>query len=180
MTVGFLKNVVPAIASTNSLIAAETVLEALKLLVGYSKPLDNYFMYMGHQGLYASHDKYDKDINCYVCREPFIRFITSKNKNEYNNNLLVRNIDSYKIEDLLNEIKKQYSLNDPSINYKNKYIYAGGNLAESYKNILKYTFKDLISKNLIQTNKTENNTILLEVLDLNLKEMIVLRIYINE
>ena len=64
---GVIKNVIPAIASTNSIIAAETVMEAIKIFTGFSKRLDNYFMYMGHEGLYSSTMQMDKLDNCKTC-----------------------------------------------------------------------------------------------------------------
>ena len=67
LTLGVIKNVIPAISSTNSLIAASTVMEALKIWSGISKRLDNYFMYMGHEGIYTSTYVYEKEANCKVC-----------------------------------------------------------------------------------------------------------------
>jgi ubiquitin-activating enzyme E1 C len=67
LTLGVIKNVIPAIASTNAIIAASTVLEAVKYLSGCSKILDNYFMYMGHEGIYATVNKYEKNESCNVC-----------------------------------------------------------------------------------------------------------------
>ena len=67
LTLGVIKNVIPAIASTNSLIAAATVMEVIKIWTGFSKRLDNYFMYMGHEGLYSSTMQMDKLENCKVC-----------------------------------------------------------------------------------------------------------------
>ena len=67
LTLGVIKNVIPAIASTNSLIAASTVMEAIKIWTGFSKRLDNYFMYMGHEGLYSSTMQMDKLDKCKVC-----------------------------------------------------------------------------------------------------------------
>lgn len=67
LTLGVIKNVIPAIASTNAIIAASTCMEAIKLISGCSKVLDNYFMYMGHEGVYSSTTVYEKNKNCKVC-----------------------------------------------------------------------------------------------------------------
>ena len=67
LTLGVIKNIIPAIASTNSIIAASTVMEAIKMYTGFSKRLDNYFMYMGHEGLYSSTMQMDKLENCKSC-----------------------------------------------------------------------------------------------------------------
>ncbi|MCF0122389.1 MAG: ThiF family adenylyltransferase, partial [Lachnospiraceae bacterium] len=67
LTLGVIKNIIPAIASTNALIAASTVMECLKIWSGMSKRLDNYFMYMGQEGIYALNQKYEKIANCKTC-----------------------------------------------------------------------------------------------------------------
>ena len=67
LTLGVIKNVIPAISSTNSLIAASSVMEALKIWSGISKRLDNYFMYMGHEGLYSTSYNSEKVKDCKVC-----------------------------------------------------------------------------------------------------------------
>ena len=67
LTLGVIKNVIPAIASTNAIIAASTCLEAIKILTDCSKVLDNYFMYMGHEGVYSATTKYEKIDDCTCC-----------------------------------------------------------------------------------------------------------------
>jgi ubiquitin-activating enzyme E1 C len=67
LTLGVIKNVIPAIASTNAIVAASTVLEGIKILTYCSKILKNYWMYMGHEGIYASITDYEKKENCIVC-----------------------------------------------------------------------------------------------------------------
>ena len=92
MTLGVIKNVIPAIASTNSLIAASTVMEALKIWAGFSKRLDNYFMYMGHEGLYSSTLVYEKLDNCKTCSKHVE--IIKVEENEIWKNTLVRIIQT--------------------------------------------------------------------------------------
>ena len=92
LTLGVIKNVIPAIASTNSLIAASTVMEALKIWAGFSKRLDNYFMYMGHEGLYSSTLVYEKLDNCRTCSKHVE--IIKVEENEIWKNTLVRIIQT--------------------------------------------------------------------------------------
>ena len=47
------KRIIPAIASTNALIAAALVVEALKIATYCGPVLNNYMMYMGQQGTHS-------------------------------------------------------------------------------------------------------------------------------
>lgn len=79
LTLGVIKNVIPAIASTNAIIAASTCLEAIKILTDCSLVLDNYFMYMGHEGVYSAVTKYEKKEDCSCCSNHVKKRICNKN-----------------------------------------------------------------------------------------------------
>ncbi|KAI8464595.1 MAG: hypothetical protein J3K34DRAFT_380304 [Monoraphidium minutum] len=67
LTQGVVKNIIPAIASTNAVVSAACVLEALKTLTMCSAGLNNYMMYTGSQGIYTHTVAYEKDESCPVC-----------------------------------------------------------------------------------------------------------------
>merc|ERR1719265_1423823 len=67
LTMGVVKRIIPAIASTNALISAALVGEALKVSTYCGPILSNYMMYMGQTGVYAHTFVYEKNENCMVC-----------------------------------------------------------------------------------------------------------------
>ncbi|RKP36325.1 hypothetical protein BJ085DRAFT_42318 [Dimargaris cristalligena] len=67
LTQGVVKNIIPAIASTNAIIAAACVNEALKLTTGCHPYLDNYMMYTGTDGVYTYTYNHASRPDCPVC-----------------------------------------------------------------------------------------------------------------
>ncbi|ETN36981.1 uncharacterized protein HMPREF1541_07969 [Cyphellophora europaea CBS 101466] len=70
MTQGVVKNIIPAIASTNAIIAAACTNEALKIASSCAPYLDNYMMYTGDSdgvGLYTYTFQAEKLPDCPVC-----------------------------------------------------------------------------------------------------------------
>ncbi|KAG2220599.1 hypothetical protein INT45_002621 [Circinella minor] len=66
LTQGVVKNIIPAIASTNAIIAASCCNEAFKIATG-SPFLDNYMMYTGNDGMYTYTFQHQKKPECPVC-----------------------------------------------------------------------------------------------------------------
>lgn len=67
MTQGVVKNIIPAIASTNAVIAASTTSEVLKVATGCNPYLENYMMYAGEEGVYTYTFEAEKKPDCPVC-----------------------------------------------------------------------------------------------------------------
>jgi len=72
MTQGVVKNIIPAIASTNAIIAASCCNEALKIATNVNTPLgmpgtNNYMMYSGDESIYTYTFEHLKKDDCPVC-----------------------------------------------------------------------------------------------------------------
>lgn len=67
LTMGVVKRIIPAIASTNALISAALVGEAIKVSTYCGPILSNYMMYMGQTGVYTHTFVYEKKDDCMVC-----------------------------------------------------------------------------------------------------------------
>lgn len=72
MTQGVVKNIIPAIASTNAIIAASCCNEAFKIASNSNPPIgmpgaNNYMMYSGDEGLYTYTFEHQKKDDCPVC-----------------------------------------------------------------------------------------------------------------
>ena len=66
-TAGVAKRIVPAIASTNAIVAAASSLEALKAATLLAPALNNYALYTGGEGVYAATQAHARDPACTVC-----------------------------------------------------------------------------------------------------------------
>lgn len=67
LTLGVVKNIIPAIASTNAIIAASCCNEAFKLITSCNNILDDYMMYSGADQVFTYTIKIDKIDDCAVC-----------------------------------------------------------------------------------------------------------------
>lgn len=67
LTQGVIKNIIPAIASTNSIIAASCCNEAFKLATTSAPFLQNYMMYTGNESVYTYTFQHEKKPDCPVC-----------------------------------------------------------------------------------------------------------------
>ncbi|KAJ3136092.1 hypothetical protein HDU90_003495 [Geranomyces variabilis] len=67
LTQGVVKNIIPAIASTNAIVAASCATEAFKIATNCATYMNNYMMYVGEQGVYTYTFELQKKDDCPVC-----------------------------------------------------------------------------------------------------------------
>ncbi|MCJ1354679.1 MAG: hypothetical protein MMC33_004668 [Icmadophila ericetorum] len=67
LTQGVVKNIIPAIASTNAIIAASCCNEAFKIATSCNPYLDNYMMYTGDDSIYTYKFTHEQKEDCPVC-----------------------------------------------------------------------------------------------------------------
>lgn len=67
LTLGVVKRVIPAVASTNAIISASCALEAVKILPKFTTCLNNYMLYNGRCGAVADELFNEKKEDCMIC-----------------------------------------------------------------------------------------------------------------
>lgn len=67
LTQGVVKNIIPAVASTNAVIAAACATEAFKLATSCSKPLQNYMVFNDTDGVYTYTFECERKEDCFSC-----------------------------------------------------------------------------------------------------------------
>ena len=67
LTLGVVKNIIPAIASTNAIIAASCCNEAFKIITSTNAILDNYMMYSGDNSIFTYTYSHSAKPSCPVC-----------------------------------------------------------------------------------------------------------------
>lgn len=126
---GVVKNIIPAIASTNALVSAACVNEAFKFLTGCNYQLDNYMMFMGQTGIYTNTFVYGRERDCFVCSRTEI---------------VVNTTHATPLGHFLKDLKERLRLGGPSIGSTTKgllYIPNPPSLEEKYRSNLDLTFR---------------------------------------
>ena len=133
LTQGVVKNIIPAIASTNAIIAASCANEAFKIVTNCARYLDNYMMYTGDSGVYTYTFQLLKNETCPVCGSLEIPITMKKTKT------------LQEFIEFLQE-SKEYQLKRPTLFTPNKSLYMrSGALHEATKKNLEFLLCDLIS-----------------------------------
>lgn len=71
------QNIIPAVASTNAIIAAACVNEAVKYITFCSQNLNSYMMYMGSEGVHSHTFAYEQKEDCPVCTSTVRKILVS-------------------------------------------------------------------------------------------------------
>ncbi len=139
LTMGVVKNIIPAIASTNALVSASCVNEALKVATYCNKSVDNYYMFMGQTSVYTSTFPFDKDENCLVCASQRESQTVAGDK---------------LLSEFRDELQEKYSLSNPGLTAEstNKTLYISGPLGKKTKQNLELSLSQLVENGLFQKN----------------------------
>ncbi|GAX80134.1 hypothetical protein CEUSTIGMA_g7572.t1 [Chlamydomonas eustigma] len=119
LTQGVVKNIIPAIASTNAIISAVCVLEAIKIVTMCSPGLNNYMMYMGSQGIYTHTVAYERDPKCPIC-SPGVPLDVEQSMT------LKEVLDKMMVDPVLSTLLKK-----PSVSYGSKNLYVAQGIFEA-------------------------------------------------
>jgi ubiquitin-activating enzyme E1 C len=131
-TQGVVKNIIPAIASTNAAVAAAEVNEAFKYITTCAGSLENYLMYNGVTGVYSHTFDYEKNASCADCG-------SAQTTVKLPRTALVSDL----IELLANH--PQYQLKKPSLRTAARAIYVQGALAAQMAGNLDKLLSEFVS-----------------------------------
>lgn len=155
MTTGVVKNIIPAIASTNATIAATTCNEVLKILTYCSKVMDNWMSYHGRTSINCTTYPMEKKDSCGVCG--LKRMILDIPKTQT-------------VQELVNRVTTEFSLPEGQVTIvcdNGDYIFAAHPppLRKSHEYKLEMKLGELIEQDLIQ--RSQNLSIFAKGVDFN-------------
>lgn len=78
LTQGVAKNIIPAVASTNAIIAAACANEAVKMITSIASNMNNYMMYNGTAGIYTYTYQCERRDDCPVCGAPVPKILKAR------------------------------------------------------------------------------------------------------
>ena len=139
LTMGVVKNIIPAVASTNALISAACVLECLKLLTGCNKRMDNYMQFLGQTRTSVSTMLMEKKESCLVC---------SRTTTKVPVNIKER------VSDLKARLVEQMKLQNPALQGAKGFLIGAGVYAEQAQHKLTMTIEELLEAKEISESET--------------------------
>lgn len=111
-TLGVVKNIIPSIASTNSIISGICCNETIKFLTECNPNMKDSLYFNGENGILCESDQYLKLPNCPVCGENEGEIVIKANE-----------INEITLEKLANKIEEKFKLFQPVLMVDNKEIY---------------------------------------------------------
>ena len=132
LTQGVVKNIIPAIASTNAIIAGMCTLETLKIITMCSTGLNNMLMYVGTDSIYTLTSAYEKDPNCIACSAAIgMNIATGSTLEQF-------------IANLLEHPQMRDSIQSPSVSHGHSNLYMRGALEGMTRQNLPARLADLV------------------------------------
>lgn len=111
-TLGVVKNIIPAIASTNAIISAQCCNEAFKFLTGCNPSMKDSMFYNGENGVLCETDEYFRLPNCPVCGKRVEELLLDAESEA-----------ELTLEQLALRIKNEYALEKPVLMVNDREIY---------------------------------------------------------
>ncbi|CAD5221299.1 unnamed protein product [Bursaphelenchus okinawaensis] len=155
LTLGVLKRIIPAVASTNAVIAGVCALEAFKLASNVSRTLDNYVNFQDVTGANFNAVSLERNPECLVC----------KDKVE-----LVNVATGQTLQEFIKLLEANYKVEQPRIYAGGKVIFTDSDLMPEMKEMSKRN----LNKNLHDLDLPNGTNVLVE--STNLQKPLVLRL----
>jgi ubiquitin-activating enzyme E1 C len=112
LTMGVIKNIIPAIASTNALVAAACVNECIKILTGCNYRLKNVSYNFGQTRMNITQHEDAPNPDCLVCSKKSTKQFT------------VRNDET--LQEFIDKITQEFKLQGPTLTYGNSVLCSKG------------------------------------------------------
>ena len=145
LTMGVVKNIIPAIPSTNAIMSAFAVLEVLKVATMFSKGLDNYVMFSGTRGVYTHKVSHERDPTCAVCSPGFsVRMSGTQTLREF-------------IDTIIGDHRFEGKLRGPSVSHHTTNLYMTGVLEAETRDNLDKTLAELLFGDIYIGGDANNN-----------------------
>lgn len=155
LTSGVIKHIIPAVASTNALIAASCVTEAFKLATSCHETMNNYMIFNDTDGIYTYTYEQEKNPECIACSS-IVKTV------EFKSNDKLQDIINYFCESADYQMKAPcLTTTDSDGNNQTLYIQSIPSLEQMTKINLKKTLKELNlenGQNLFVADSTSPNT----------------------
>lgn len=132
LTMGVIKNIIPAIASTNALVSAACVNECVKILTGCNYRLKNASYCYGQTRMNISQQCDQQKADCLVCSRGKAKVFTVK--------------PTQKLQEFLDQITADLTLQGPTISHGNNTLCSRGFLGKGIEFKLELTWEELIAQ----------------------------------